>query len=82
MSIYSIIHPVLAEIYGDGSMVEALAGHLAMRIANWPNDDANISGRSREDMIMQTCWNWFSGGDTAEIAAQRIEQALNGRESC
>jgi hypothetical protein len=31
---------------------------------------------TRFDKIRETCWNWFSGGSTAKIAAQRIEAAL------
>jgi hypothetical protein len=39
-------------------------------------DRCDWDSRGREHMIMVTCWNWFSGGDTAAAVAAKIEAAL------
>lgn len=76
--IFSTIRPILGETYGDGSMVDALAIDLSERIERWNDHPSQPSyeDRTREDMIFQTCWNWFSGGSTAESVAKQIEEAL------
>lgn len=66
------ILPVVIEIYGDSSMTLALVEDLSAKITKWTDDRY----RTREDMIFQTCWNWFSGGSTAEYAAREIEAVL------
>lgn len=66
------ILPVLQGVYGAGQMVTALSEHLAEKIDTFERGYY----RTRKEMILQTCWNWFAGGGTAEIAAERIEKAL------
>lgn len=70
------ILPILRKTYGTGGMVDALADHLAMRIAS---GEPYVYGRGREYMIMRTCWDWFSGGTAANQVAGAIEDALRAR---
>lgn len=73
------ILPILTDTYGEGGMVRALAEHLSVKIDRWdsPNPvQPTYGARDREDMVRQTCWDWFSGGTTAEGVARRIEEAL------
>lgn len=67
------IRPIITGTYGDTGMSRALVFHLAGAIDNFEDD-----GRGREHMIMQTCWTWFSGGDTAANAARKVEEVLDG----
>lgn len=76
------IKPILIKTYGFGSMTLALADHLAKSITNksitnytprWEGQGSN-----REGMIRETCWNWMTGGTTAEHVARDIEAALGG----
>lgn len=77
MSTYEKILPIVTEIYGDGIMAEGLAKQLAEKVEDFDPSEFDYHGdEQREDMIRLTCWNWFSGGGTAEIAAERIEEAL------
>ena len=64
-----IISPILHSTYGKGGMVADFADHLAQKI------DA-YDGTDRERMILDMCWNWFSGGTTAASVARKIEEAL------
>jgi hypothetical protein len=66
-----VITPILKLTYGKGSMVDAAAADLAQRIAAENYDD-----RGREHMVMLRCWDWFTGGSTAESVARKIEAAL------
>lgn len=66
----SRVRPIVLETYGRSGMATALVGHLAERIAAYEGDD-------RERMVRDVCWNWFSGGTTAEGVARRIEASLN-----
>lgn len=70
------IRPIIEKIYGANAMSEGLVRDLAHRIENHGWDDY----RGREHMIMSVCWNWFSGGTTAETTARRIEQQLPSQE--
>lgn len=76
-----IIAPILRETYGKGRMVDSLADHLAQKIDAWPDAKPRFGVRNREDMICMTCWDWFSGGTTAESIAKEIETALDAFES-
>jgi hypothetical protein len=69
-----VIAPILRDTYGKGSMVESLADHLAQKID--AHDGSQRYSGSREDMVFRTCWDWFSGGSTAEAVAEEIEAAL------
>jgi tripartite-type tricarboxylate transporter receptor subunit TctC len=62
------IAPTLIATYGKGSMVDALARHLAEKI-----DRCDWDSRGREHMVMATCWDWFPGGGTAAAVAAKIE---------
>lgn len=67
------IAPILFDTYGENNTTRALAADLAGRIDGYEFEENH---RTRHDMIMLTCWNWFSGGGTAESVAERIEAAL------
>lgn len=74
------ILPPLESVYGRGSMVTALAEHLVDKIDQFELGDPYIYGevdKQLNDMIMQTIWNWFPGGGTAQIAADKVEEALD-----
>lgn len=80
MTTADVIRPILVETYGDGSMVHSLADHLAEKIDAWPEKiQPNYYASTREDMILRTCWDWMSGGTTAEAVAAEIEDALRHR---
>jgi hypothetical protein len=58
-------------------MVQALAEHLAEKIDDHLEDDPSIYGdKQLEDKVRLICWNWFSGGGTAAIAASRVMETL------
>lgn len=70
MSTENAIRPTIFRTYGDNGMSRALVVHLAERI------DAYGQGHDRPNMVMRICWDWFSGGDTADRASLEIEAAL------
>lgn len=72
MSTLDVIHPILAETYGETETVYSMASWLAKRI-----DRQDWDSRGREYMIMLACWDWFAGGTTADGTAKRIERALD-----
>ena len=65
------LRPIIERTYGKSPMAQALADHLAVKIMDYDGDD-------RQRMILMTCWDWFSGGSTAEFVAERIEAELDG----
>lgn len=65
------ITAIIEDTYGKAAMPKALAADLIKKLPTWDESD-----RDREYEIMLTCWNWFSGGSTAESVARRIEEAL------
>lgn len=65
------IAPILAKTYGDSPMCDGLADHLAEHLL------AFAPGEKRRRMVMNICWDWFSGGTTAEFVAGEIEEALS-----
>ena len=69
------ILPALQESYGEGAMVTALAQHI---VQQWPNmvAEAEDGWHDLQHSLRLTCWNWFSGGDTANLTADRILEAL------
>lgn len=69
-----IIQPIIFDVYGDTAMARALAEHLAERVEN--TDWRKETSYSREDSIRNVCWDWMTGGDTAQYVANRIEAAL------
>lgn len=66
---YNIVAPIVTKTYGPSAMAKGLAMHLSEKIDAYTGDD-------RERMIMLTCWDWFSGGTTAEGVAHAIEEKL------
>ena len=77
------IESVLIEIYGDGSMVTALAKDIAAKMPEYLEDDGGRGASETERIEYQLhmhVWNWFAGGGTAEIAARRLMEALGLRE--
>lgn len=74
MTIEKIIQPIVFETYGESAMSRAFITDLASKIETFSPYQSRYS--SREGMIFQICWNWFSGGTTAENIAKRIETAL------
>lgn len=65
------ITPIITSVYGDSVMSRALIAHLAPKIS-----DGVFDSRGRQHSIMLTCWDWFSGGSTAEYVASKIEDVL------
>jgi hypothetical protein len=74
MSTLDIIEPIIVKTYGKGAVSVALAEHLANKIDTFQS--RQFGPETREDMIRETCWNWMTGGSTAERAAGKIEIAL------
>jgi hypothetical protein len=72
MSTADLIAPIIHETYGHGPMPDAFVKHLA-----WKIEADDFDSRGREYGIMIACWDWFSGGTTADATAQKIEAALN-----
>lgn len=66
-----IIDPIIYETYGKGTMITSLVNILAKGIIS-----GDYHYRTREDFILHTCWNFMTGGTTAEYVAKQIEQAL------
>jgi hypothetical protein len=73
--IEAAIRPIVVAYYGDGELPLALTARLAEKIAN-PDIQPRYGYEGREDMIRMTCWDWFSGGGTAQCVAQDIEGKL------
>lgn len=82
----SQIEAALGSIYSrsgktKGTMVESLAEHLDER---WDalTERAEREGRTFDHVLMLVIWDWFPGGGTAEIAAQKVMAATtaNGSE--
>lgn len=74
-----LIAPFLYQTYGEGGYIRSLVQHLAGRIESFQPRDPAYHGdveTQREKMIMHVCWDWQSGGSTAESVARRIEAAL------
>ena len=69
MDIEATITPIITSTYGDNDMSRALIAHLVGKIPTL--------GQSRQHDVMLTCWDWFSGGTTAESVARKIEEALS-----
>lgn len=76
MTTLEIVQSVLEPIYGSGSFPQAGYQHIAKKVDAWPNCKPSYHARDREQMILHTCWDFFTGGGTAEIAARRLEEAL------
>lgn len=69
------IRPILLATYGKTAMVDDLVVHLSEEIDAYPN---GVRGgyRSREETIMLICWDWMTGGTTADSVAKKIEAVL------
>lgn len=77
MSTLGIISPILHLAYGEGAMVHDLAIALTNKIDAWPDSaGASYGEATREGMIRMTCWDWMSGGSTAEHVAKKKTSRL------
>lgn len=72
-----IIRPALESVYGESGTVTSLAVYLA---SEWPHyeQEADEGYRTVEKLVHLTIWNWFPGGETAALAAERVVAAVNG----
>jgi len=70
-----IIEPLVLEIYGDNVMSRGLVNHL-IYLLEGEGKTPLYRWEEREDRIRLACWDWMTGGSTAEYAARRIETAL------
>lgn len=70
MNEIEIIQPIIFDTYGESSATRALSWDILHRM------EIPDGARSREERIMHICWNWMTGGGTAEVVAGRIERAL------
>ena len=70
------IREAVYEVYGKGAMADGLIEDLAKRIDACEPVVTEGDALRRSDTIFKTCWNWFSGGSTAELATQDIEESL------
>jgi len=78
MTTYEKIAPIIFETYGETEWGRSLAEYLVTKIEAWPNRvQPSYYADTREDMVRLTCWDWFSGGSTAEYVAKKIEAVLN-----
>ena len=68
------LRTIVFSTYGKNEMSKGLADRLEKRIPAFDEDPAY---RSREDMIREICWMWFSGGSTAASVAREIEEAFS-----
>lgn len=74
-----VIRPIILQTYGDNGVTRAMVVHLAERIDNYDGHYDERGGR--EHMVMRVCWDWMTGGTTAESVARKIEDALaSGQE--
>lgn len=71
-----LIRSLVVKTYGGGSMPLALSVELARKIDNYEPRTDDLEDEDRERMIRDTCWNWFSGGGTANSLAAKIEALL------
>jgi hypothetical protein len=69
-----IITRIVTNRYGHNAMARGLADDLIAKMPDWNA----LDGDERERQIMLTCWNWFSGGSTAEVVAHQIKMRLFG----
>lgn len=69
------ISEILKDTYGKNPMTRELTVVLTQKIADWDSEDDGYY-LNREDMIRQTVWDWFSGGETAAHVARQIEGTL------
>ena len=74
-NVHCAIESTITKTYGDNGMSRALVAHLAEKIASF---EPRHKRDTRQDMVMRTCWDWFSGGSTAASVADKIETALKG----
>jgi hypothetical protein len=78
MTTYEKIAPIIFETYGESEWAAYFTDHLSKKIDNWPiRVPPSYFAETREDMVRLTCWDWFSGGSTAEYVAEKIEAVLN-----
>lgn len=67
---------ILVDIYGDNYLVRPCAEEILTRLPKW-QEEADQGWRSVDDSVYLHIWNYFAGGSTAEIAADRVMAVLN-----
>ena len=70
--IQKIIKPILIDAYGDNAMARALIEHLSIKIS----DALPVRPERLHGIVLRTCWDWMSGGDTASDVADKIIMTL------
>lgn len=68
-----IVRTFITDTYGDNGMSRALVVALGERIDKFDDEGGRYH---REDMIRNVCWDWMTGGTTAQYVAEKIESAL------
>ena len=73
------IRPIVQDIYGrhyNDKLLEHVILRVADRIDAYPSEEDARYSYSRQDVVREVIWLNFSGGSTAEWAAERIEKVL------
>jgi hypothetical protein len=70
-----IIGEVLKDFYGTGPMANGLADTIEEKWDGWVDDETRYQVLA--SLLTVEIWMWFSGGDTAALAAQKILARLN-----
>jgi hypothetical protein len=66
------VRGALESVYGTGEMVATLAEVIVERWDDWEADEYRDLPRNLHLCI----WDWFAGGDTASLAADRVMIAV------
>ena len=68
------IKKALQQEYGTGSMVAACAKDIQDHWEDW--EKVADEDRDLPYLLHMRIWNWFAGGGTAEIAAEKVLNAV------
>lgn len=71
LATFELIWPIIRDTYGDTATTRVMTEELVRRI-----DTDKWDSRGREYGIMIICWDWMTGGTTAESTARKIVLAL------
>ncbi len=78
MDTTATIRPIIEDTYGKDALSDTLIKSLVHKIETFEAEDHDsYYGRSRENIVRETCWLFFSGGSTAASVARHIEEALS-----
>lgn len=67
-----MVRETLETVYGSGPTVTALASNIVDLWDHWLDQADPDWGRDFPTLLQLHIWNWFSGGSTAQLAADRI----------